>query len=72
MIKIFFGFVLGIGCLMLVACAGSGMFRDRINDYKTTSECPSLIMPNGMAAEPRSDDYCIPEKDSKSFRLGTR
>lgn len=72
MIKLLLSMVLVTSCLisslMLSACAENGMFRDRINDYKTVAECPSLQMPKGVSAESRSEDYYIPEKDGVSFR----
>lgn len=65
---ILFKVILVTSPLMLSACAENGMFRDRINDYKTVTECASLQIPKGVAAESRSEDYYIPEKDGKSFR----
>lgn len=62
-IKILMGLIYSIGLLMLVACGGKNIFRDRIDDYKTVVECPSLKIPKGIAAEPRSDDYCIAETE---------
>lgn len=67
-IKILFGSFVGVCILWLSACAGDGLFRDRINDYKNVTASPSLQIPRGIAAEPRSDDYYIPERDGQSFR----
>jgi hypothetical protein len=68
-LRIFFSLVYAgcLGCsLLLTGCANNGMFRDRINDYKMVEEGPSLQFPKGIAAEARSDDYCIPDKDQKN------
>lgn len=69
MIKIGLGFILVLNVLMLSGCGGNGAFRDRINDYKTVSECQSLVIPRDVPAEARSNEYGIPERDGRSFRL---